>query len=76
VSAASGSLRSGSASTPTLPLRPHRDSAVAPAIARFDASSGPPKPHFAYGALAKSDFALAHAFHIANHQDEIVIVTA
>ncbi|WP_332776543.1 DUF1569 domain-containing protein [Polaromonas sp.] len=43
------------------------------AIARFNASTGPLKPHFAYGALDKTDFALAHAFHIANHQDEIVI---
>ncbi|HEY3047969.1 MAG TPA: DUF1569 domain-containing protein [Polaromonas sp.] len=49
------------------------DSAVAPAIARFNASSGPLNPHFAYGSLAKSDFALAHASHIANHQNEIVI---
>lgn len=42
------------------------------AIARFDAHSGPLKPHFAYGALSKEDFALAHALHIANHRDEIV----
>ena len=42
-------------------------------IARFNTSSGPLKPHFACGALTKSDFALAHAFHIANHRDEIVI---
>ncbi|MDO8768021.1 MAG: DUF1569 domain-containing protein, partial [Burkholderiaceae bacterium] len=30
-------------------------------------------PHFAYGALSRADFALAHAFHIANHQNEIVV---
>ena len=42
------------------------------AIERFTRHKGPLKPHFAYGALSKSDFALAHAFHIANHQDEIV----
>lgn len=42
------------------------------AIARFEAHGGPLKPHFAYGALSKSEFALAHVFHIANHQDEIV----
>jgi Protein of unknown function (DUF1569) len=30
-------------------------------------------PHFAYGQLSKTDFALAHAFHIANHQDEFVV---
>lgn len=44
------------------------------AIARFTRHQGPLKPHFAYGALGKADFALAHAFHIANHQDEIVLV--
>lgn len=44
------------------------------AITRFNGS----KPdalrlHFAYGKLSKTDFAMAHTFHIANHQDEIVI---
>ena len=43
------------------------------AITRFNGHTGPLKPHFAYGALSKADFALAHAFHIANHQDEIVL---
>lgn len=43
------------------------------AITRFDGHTGALKPHFAYGKLSKSDFALAHAFHIANHQDEFVI---
>ena len=42
------------------------------AIVRFNSHAGPLKPHFAYGALAKPDYALAHAFHIANHQDEVV----
>jgi hypothetical protein len=42
------------------------------AIARFEAHDGPLKPHFAYGALSKADYALAHGMHIANHQDEIV----
>lgn len=44
------------------------------AIERFTRHQGPLKPHFAYGALSKADFSLAHAFHIANHQDEIVVV--
>ena len=44
------------------------------AIARFAAHTGPLKPHFAYGVLSKSEFAQAHALHIANHQDEIVVV--
>jgi hypothetical protein len=41
------------------------------AIQRFNGHTGAMKPHFAYGALSKPDFALAHSFHIANHQDEI-----
>jgi hypothetical protein len=41
------------------------------AITRFQAHSGALRPHFAYGALDKNDYALAHSFHIANHQDEI-----
>jgi hypothetical protein len=43
------------------------------AIMRFDAHTGALKPHFAYGTLSKADFALAHAFHIANHQDEFIV---
>jgi Protein of unknown function (DUF1569) len=43
------------------------------AILAFEGYSGALKPHFAYGALSKTDFALAHVFHIANHQDEIVL---
>jgi hypothetical protein len=43
------------------------------AVVRFNAYQGPLKPHFAYGALSKSDFALAHQMHIANHQDEILV---
>lgn len=41
------------------------------AIGRFEAHQGALAPHFAYGALGKPDYALAHTFHIANHQDEI-----
>ncbi len=43
------------------------------AIARFQAHSGALRPHFASGALDKSEYALAHALHIANHQDDIVV---
>jgi Protein of unknown function (DUF1569) len=43
------------------------------AVQGFQAHTGALKPHFAYGNLSKTDFALAHSFHIANHQDEIVI---
>src|SRR4051812_12405932 len=43
------------------------------AIERFEAHSGVLAPHFAYGALSKADYALAHSMHIANHQDEIVV---
>lgn len=34
----------------------------------FDA---PLSPHFAYGALGKDQFALAHLLHIENHLDEV-----
>lgn len=44
------------------------------AVKRFQAYAGPLKPHFAYGALSRADFALAHTLHIANHQDEITVV--
>jgi hypothetical protein len=44
------------------------------AIGRFNANTGALKPHFAYGNLSRADFAMAHAFHIANHQDEIVVI--
>jgi hypothetical protein len=43
------------------------------AITRFNAHSAALKPHFAYGNLSKSDAAVAHTLHIANHQDEIAI---
>ena len=43
------------------------------AVQRFQAHTGPLQPHFAYGALSRTDFALAHALHIANHQDEITV---
>lgn len=46
------------------------------AIGGFQAASGPLKPHFAYGALSRADYALAHSMHIANHQDEIAVVLA
>lgn len=42
-------------------------------IARFEGFTAALKPHFAYGALSKSEFTQAHVFHIANHQDEIVL---
>lgn len=42
------------------------------AITRFKRHAGVLRPHFAYGALDKADFALAHTLHIANHQDEVV----
>ena len=45
------------------------------AVQRFQAHKGPLKPHFAYGALDHADFALAHSFHFANHQDDIVLVS-
>jgi Protein of unknown function (DUF1569) len=43
------------------------------AITRFEAHKTALKPHFAYGLLSKSDYALAHTMHIANHQDEVTM---
>jgi hypothetical protein len=43
------------------------------AISLFEAHTGVLKPHFAYGNLSKADFSQAHVFHIANHQDEIIL---
>ena len=45
---------------------------AAEALARFDAHEGALRPQFAYGALGKSDYAVAHGLHIANHRDEVV----
>lgn len=44
------------------------------AVTRFQVHTGALQPHFAYGALSRADFALAHAFHVANHQDDIEVV--
>lgn len=41
------------------------------AIVRFKEYGGALHPHFAYGALSKEDYAVAHAMHIGNHRDEI-----
>lgn len=43
------------------------------AVKRFQSHTGPLQPHFAYGPLSHADYALAHAFHVANHQDEIEV---
>jgi hypothetical protein len=43
------------------------------AVTRFNGFGGPLKPHFAYGALSKPEFALAHSLHIANHREEILV---
>ena len=43
------------------------------AVQRFQAHTGSLQPHFAYGALSHKDYALAHAMHIANHQDAIEV---
>lgn len=43
------------------------------AVQRFQRHTGALQPHFAYGALSQRDFAVAHALHIANHQDAILV---
>lgn len=41
------------------------------ALERFRGYDGPLQPHFAFGALAKPQFAKAHLFHLNNHLDEV-----
>jgi hypothetical protein len=43
------------------------------AIQSFTAHTGALQPHFAYGKLSRADYERAHSFHVANHQDEIVL---
>ncbi len=44
------------------------------AILRFQQHKGVLQPHFAYGKLSHTDYALAHTMHVANHQDKIQII--
>lgn len=39
-------------------------------LEQFDGFDGALKPHFAYGELSKSDYAVAHVMHINNHMEE------
>lgn len=41
------------------------------AFVEFDQHGGPLKPHFAYGALSKAEYAAAHVLHLNNHLQEI-----
>lgn len=65
---------------PGAPALPQRDDwkpgaqRLRAAVLRFQAHTGALQPHFAYGGLAKRDYAQAHALHIANHQDAVVVV--
>jgi len=40
------------------------------ALLDFNAYSGELRPHFAFGALGKDDYAVAHSLHINNHLEE------
>ena len=60
----------GAEPTPSLDTK----ATTGPAIERLHASmraflkwTGPLRPHFAYGELAKPEYELAHAMHLANH---------
>lgn len=69
-----GALRHDrAAQIPGLPV-PEDSTELAPAAARlraaldaFEAHPGPHAPHFAYGRLTRSQYALAHAMHLADH---------
>jgi hypothetical protein len=43
------------------------------ALGNFDQFDGPLAPHFAYGALSKTEYEIAHVLHLNNHLLEIVI---
>jgi hypothetical protein len=43
------------------------------ALQDFDGYNGALKPHFAFGTLSKSDYALAHVLHINNHLQEFAV---
>ncbi|MEX3016886.1 DUF1569 domain-containing protein [Gymnodinialimonas hymeniacidonis] len=40
-------------------------------LEQFRDHTGPLRPHFAFGALGKDQFALAHLMHIENHLEEV-----
>jgi hypothetical protein len=42
-------------------------------LADFDGFTGSLKPHFAYGALDKTQYAAAHAMHVFNHLTEFSV---
>jgi hypothetical protein len=42
-------------------------------INTFNAHRGEYLPHFAYGSLSRTDYATAHALHIANHLEQITL---
>jgi hypothetical protein len=48
--------------------------ALVHALQRFDAHTGVLRPHFAYGALSKGQYAAAHSMHVQNHLGEIVLL--
>jgi hypothetical protein len=43
------------------------------ALGHFEQFDGPLAPHFAYGALSKTEYEIAHVLHLNNHLLEIVI---
>ena len=61
-----GEIVSATASTPTNAL-----DRLVNALEYFDSFDGALKPHFAYGALNKPQYAVAHVLHINNHFEDI-----
>jgi len=45
------------------------------ALHEFQQHEGPLKPHFAYGALNKEEYEVAHVLHINNHMEEVTFAT-
>lgn len=61
---------------PTLASNGNQDAALdrlLKSLSDFDQFSGALKPHFAYGALDKTQYAAAHAMHVFNHLTEFTV---
>ncbi len=61
----------GASDTPTTLTANTAIGQLVEAMDRFHAHTGPLAEHFAYGALNKAEYALAHVMHVRNHFEQI-----
>ena len=62
----------GAPDTPTSLTADAAISQLVEALDRFQAHTGPLADHFAYGALSKAEYTLAHVMHVRNHFEQIL----